>query len=132
MYVTWKRFRQQEAEALTPKPYKYPVTVRQGCRIEEIGEKEIVLLDRDFRQSTLPYDAIVTCWTRPNTRLLEELRAAGRPVINVGDSVQPRNLHAAVREGAAAGLAIEENLLFNPNHALIDGLPADVLGQLTR
>ena len=132
MYVTWKRFRQTEAEALSSKPYKYPVTVHQGCRIEEIGEKEIALLDRDFRQSTLPYDAIVTCWTRPNTRLLEELQAAGRPVINVGDSVQPRNLHAAVREGAAAGLAIEENLLFNPNHALIDGLPADVLGQLTR
>jgi 2,4-dienoyl-CoA reductase-like NADH-dependent reductase (Old Yellow Enzyme family)/thioredoxin reductase len=132
MYVTWKRFRQEEAEALTPKPYKHPVTVHQGCRVEEIGEKEITLLDRDFRQRTVAYDAIVTCWTRSNTALLEELQAAGRPVINVGDSVQPRNLHAAVREGAAAGLAIEENLLFNPNHALIDALPADVLGQLTR
>ncbi len=132
MYVTWKRFRQSEAEALSSKPYKHPVTVHQGCRIEEIGEKEIVLSDRDFHRSTLAYDAIVTCWTRPNTRLLEELRAAGRPVLNVGDAVAPRNLHAAVREGAAAGLAIEENLLFNPNHALLDGLPADVLGQLSR
>jgi thioredoxin reductase len=132
MYVTWKRFRQTEAEALSSKPYKYPVTVHQGCRIEEIGEKQIVLVDRDFRKSTIAYDAIVTCWTRPNTRLLEELRAAGRPVINVGDAVRPRNLHAAVREGAAAGLLIEESLLFNPNHALIDGLPVDVLGQLVR
>jgi 2,4-dienoyl-CoA reductase-like NADH-dependent reductase (Old Yellow Enzyme family)/thioredoxin reductase len=132
MYVSWKRFRQEEAEALSSKPYKYPVTVHQGCRLEEIGEKELTLLDRDFRKSTLSYDAIVTCWTRPNTGLLEELRAAGRPVLNVGDSVSPRNLHAAVREGAAAGLAIEENLLFNPNHALLDELPADVLGQLAR
>jgi NADPH-dependent 2,4-dienoyl-CoA reductase/sulfur reductase-like enzyme len=132
MYVTWKRFRQEEAEALSSKPYKYPVTVHQGCRLEEIGEKEITMIDRDFRESSVAYDAIVTCWTRPNTRLVEELRAAGRPVINVGDSVSPRNLHAAVREGAAAGLAIEEDLLFNPNHALIDELPADVLGQLTR
>ncbi len=132
MYVTWKRFRQEEAEALTARPYKHPVTVHQGCRIEEIGERQIVLLDRDFRQLTVAYDAIVTCWTRPNTRLAEELRAAGRPVINVGDSVQPRNLHAAVREGAAAGLAIEESLLFNPNQALVDRLPADVLGQLAR
>ena len=24
MYVTWKRFRQEEAEALTSKPYKHP------------------------------------------------------------------------------------------------------------
>ena len=132
MYVTWKRFRQTEAEALSSKPYKYPVTVHQGCRIDEIGEKEIVLLDRDFRKSIVAYDSIVTCWTRPNTRLLEELRAAAHPVINVGDSVAPRNLHAAVREGAAAGLAIEEHLLFNPNHALIDELPADVRGQLLR
>jgi hypothetical protein len=37
-----------------------------------------------------------------------------------------------VREGAAAGLAVEESLIFNPNHALVDGLPADVLGQLAR
>jgi thioredoxin reductase len=132
MYVTWKRFRQSEAEALSSKPYKYPVTVHQGCLIEEIGEKELLLVDRDFRKKSLAYDAIVTCWTRPNTALLDELRAAGRPVINVGDAVAPRNLHAAVREGAAAGLAIEENLLFNPNQALIDALPADVLGQLTR
>jgi 2,4-dienoyl-CoA reductase-like NADH-dependent reductase (Old Yellow Enzyme family)/thioredoxin reductase len=132
MYVTWKRFRQSEAEALSSKPYKYPVTVHQGCRLEEIGDQQIVLSDRDFRRSTVAYDAIVTCWTRPNTALLGELRAAGRPVLNVGDAVAPRNLHAAVREGAAAGLAIEENLLFNPNQALIDALPADVLGQLTR
>jgi thioredoxin reductase len=132
MYVTWKRFRQSEAEALSSKPYKYPVTVHQGCLIEEIGEKELLLVDRDFRKKSLAYDAIVTCWTRPNTRLLEELRAAGRPVVNVGDAVSPRNLHAAVREGAAAGLAVEDSLLFNPNQALVDGLPADVLGQLTR
>jgi NADPH-dependent 2,4-dienoyl-CoA reductase/sulfur reductase-like enzyme len=131
MYVTWKRFRQSEAEALSSKPYKYPVTVHQGCRLEEIEDQQIVLIDRDFRRSTVAYDAIVTCWTRPNTALLGELRAAGRPVINVGDAVAPRNLHAAVREGATAGLAIEENLLFNPNQALIDALPADVLGQLT-
>jgi hypothetical protein len=53
-------------------------------------------------------------------------------VTNIGDSVAPRNLHAAVREGAAAGMSIDADMLFNPNQALIDGLPADVLGQLTR
>jgi 2,4-dienoyl-CoA reductase-like NADH-dependent reductase (Old Yellow Enzyme family)/thioredoxin reductase len=132
MYVTWKRFRQGEAEALTSKPYKYPVTVHQGCHVEEIGEKELVLVDRDFRKKTLAYDSIVTCWTRPNTELLEQIRAAGLPVTNIGDSVAPRNLHAAGREGASVGMSIDAHMLFNPNQALIDGLPADVLGQLSR
>ena len=30
MYVTWKRFRQEEAEALAAKPYKFPVKVLPG------------------------------------------------------------------------------------------------------
>ena len=29
-------------------------------------------------------------------------------------------------------MAIEEHALFNPNHALMDGTPIDVVGQLTR
>ena len=132
MYVTWKRFRQTDAEALHSKPYKYPVTVHQGCTIDEIREKEVVLVDRDFRKTAVPYDSIVTCWTRPNTKLLAALKAAGLPVVNVGDSVSPRNLHAAVREGATAGLLLDGNRLFNSNDAMVSDLPLDVLGQLTR
>ena len=132
MYVTWKRFHQQEAEALHDKPYKFPVTVRSGCLIDEIKDKEVVLVDRDFQKSVVAYDSIVTCWTRPNTELLDQLKAAGIPVVNVGDSVSPRNLHAAVREGAAAGLALDGNTLFNPNDALMNEVPLDVMGQLVR
>jgi 2,4-dienoyl-CoA reductase-like NADH-dependent reductase (Old Yellow Enzyme family) len=132
MYVTWKRFKQQEAEALSSKPYKYPVTIRQGCLVDEIKEKEVVLVDRDFNRSTVAYDSIVTCWTRPQTELLDELKAAGVPVLNVGDSVSPRNLHAAVREGAAAGLMIDGDMLLNSNDAPMNELPMDVRGQLVR
>ncbi len=35
--------------------------------------------------------------------LLGELRAAGVHVLNVGDSVRPRNLYHAVKEGSAFG-----------------------------
>ena len=69
----------------------------------------------------VPCDNVVTCWTRPNTALLAELKAAGLPVVNVGDSVSPRNLHAAVREGATAAMALDEHVLFNPNDSLVDG-----------
>ena len=88
-------------------------------------------MDKNFQKTTLPIDDIVTCWTRPNTAFLGELKAAGLPVVNVGDSVRPRNLHAAVREGAAFGLTLDEEMLFNPNHVM-DHLPLDVLGQLSR
>jgi thioredoxin reductase len=132
MYVAWKRFRLEEAEALTPKPYAHPVTVRQGCMIDEIREKDVVLIDRDFTRTAVPCDSIVTCWTRPDTGLLDLLKAAGRPVINVGDSVSPRNLHAAVREGSAAGLSLDGEPMFNPNDAVMDGMPIDLVGQLTR
>ena len=52
--------------------------------------------------------------------------------MNAGDSKAPRNLHAAVMEGATFGLKLEEHVLMNPNHSVIDTLPADVRGQLTR
>ncbi len=132
MYVTWKRFRQTDAEALHSTPYRYPVTVHQGCMIDEIREKEIVLVDKDFTRTVVPCDSIVTCWTRPNTELLGQLKAAGVPVVNVGDSVSPRNLHAAVREGARAGLVLDGHMLVNPNGALIDEVPMDVRAQLAR
>ena len=52
--------------------------------------------------------------------------------MNAGDSKAPRNLHAAVMEGATFGLKLEEHVRMNPNHSVIDTLPADVRGQLTR
>jgi 2,4-dienoyl-CoA reductase-like NADH-dependent reductase (Old Yellow Enzyme family)/thioredoxin reductase len=132
MYVALKRFRQLEPEALTEKPYKYPVKILAGCLIDEIREKEVVLVDRDFNRSTLACDSTVTCWTRPETELLGALKAAGVPVLNVGDSVSPRNLHAAVREGTQAGRMIDGDMLFNSNDAPMSGLPMDVRGMLVR
>jgi len=53
-------------------------------------------------------------------------------VVNVGDAVSVRNLYWAVKEGSDFGMALDEHLLFNSNHAILDDLPGDVLGQLTR
>lgn len=44
----------------------------------------------------------------------------------------PRNLHAAVQEGAGLGLVLDEHKFFNPNNAFIDELSLDIAGQLTR
>ena len=132
MYVLRKRFKQTDAEALTSKPFKHPVTVIESATLEEVRQGEVVLIDKDFRRTVVPCDNVVTCWTRPNTALLAEMKAAGLPVVNVGDSVSPRNLHAAVREGATAAMALGEQVLFNPNDSLVTDLPLDVASQLAR
>lgn len=130
MYVLRKRFQQTDAEALHSKPFKYPVKVIENSTVYSVEEGKVVVLDKDFRRTELAIDDVVTCHTRSNTALFDELRAAGVPVVNAGDSKSPRNLHAAVWEGANFGLKLEENVLMNPNHSVIDELPADVRGQL--
>lgn len=132
MYVMRKRFAQTDAEALDSKPYKYPVKVIENSTIYSIEEGKVVVMDKNFNRTELDIDDVVTCHTRSNTALFDELRAAGVPVINAGDSKQPRNLHAAVFEGATFGLKLEESVLMNPNHSVVNDLPADVRGQLAR
>jgi hypothetical protein len=132
MYVARKRFAQGDAEVLESRPYKHPVTVITSTTVAEIRDGEVVLQDKDFNRTVIPADDIVTCHTRPEIGLFTELRAAGIHVLNVGDSVRPRNLYHAVKEGSDFGLAVDEHLLFNPNGAIVNELPVDVLAQLTR
>ncbi|HEY3335603.1 MAG TPA: hypothetical protein VGK16_10260, partial [Candidatus Limnocylindrales bacterium] len=97
-----------------------------------IREGSVVLQDASFGRSELEVDDVVTCHVRPELELFAALQAAGVRVLNAGDSVAPRNLYHAVKEGSAVGLAVDEQLLFNPNGAIVDRLPIDVLAQLTR
>ena len=132
MYVLRKRFAQGDAEVLSSRPYKHPVTVITSTTVAEVSAGSVVLQDKDFGRTVLEVDDVVTCHTRPEVALFGELRAAGVRVLNVGDSVAPRNLYHAVKEGSAFGLAVDQHLLFNPNGAIVNDLPMDVLAQLTR
>jgi thioredoxin reductase len=132
MYVLRKRFAQGDAEVLSSRPYKHPVTVITSTTVESINGTTVVLRDRDFNRTTIEVDDVVTCHTRPEPGIFEELRAAGVNVITVGDAIRPRNLYQAVKEGATFGLMVDEHLLFNSNGAILNELPMDVLGQLTR
>jgi hypothetical protein len=133
MYVLRKRFAQGDAEVLESRPYKYPVTVLTETTVREIREGEVVLQDKDFTRTTLAIDSIVGCHTRPRLELFEELRAAGVHVVNVGrlrEAAQPLPRRQGRRRHRPREL--DEHLLFNPNHAILNDLPIDVLGQLTR
>jgi NADPH-dependent 2,4-dienoyl-CoA reductase/sulfur reductase-like enzyme len=130
MYVLRKRFAQTDAEGLDSRPFKYPVRVLENSRITEIRGDQVTIEDKSFQTTELEADDIVTCHTRPNDGFFQELKAAGIPAVNAGDAVRPRNLRAAVHEGAAFGLNLESYVLLNPNGAVVDELPLDVAGQL--
>lgn len=132
MYVAFKRFNLEEAEALEPKPYKHAVKVMESSTVLEVQDGKVVVQDKDYNQIELDIDTVVTCHVKPNTAFLDEMRAAGLNVVNVGDAVMPRNLHAAVNEGAVFGKNVEGHAMINPNNAAVNDLPIDILGQLTR
>ena len=131
MYVALKRFNQDEAEALDPKPYKYPVDIMESTTVLEVKDGSVVVQDKNFVRTELEIDTVVNCHVRPNVDFLNEMKAAGIEAVNVGDAVAPRNLHAAVNEGAVFGKNVDGDALLNSNGAPINDLPLDVLGQLT-
>jgi len=132
MYVFRKRFNQGDAEALESKPFKHPVRILESSTLDVIKEGEVDILDSSFNRSTIACDHVVSCWTKPDTELLDKLKAEGIAVVQAGDAVKPRNLHAAVEEGAQIGRIADGNKLFNSNRAMVDDLPLDVLDQLKR
>lgn len=132
MYVAYKRFKLDEAEALVPKPYKYPVDIMVSTTILSIEDNKVTVLDSHFNKVELAIDTVVSCHIKPNLELLKEARLAGIKIANIGDSVTPRNLHAAVNEGAVFGKNVEGDALINPNFAAMNNLPVDVQQQLTR
>jgi 2,4-dienoyl-CoA reductase-like NADH-dependent reductase (Old Yellow Enzyme family)/NADPH-dependent glutamate synthase beta subunit-like oxidoreductase len=130
MYVLRKRFNQTDAEALSSKPFAHPVTVLTGCSVYEIRDGEVVITDKEFNQTVLRIDTVVSCFTTPDTALLHEMKAAGLKVVNIGDSLKSRNLNAAVTEGANFGAFVDGDIVFNSNEALVDNLPLDVMEEL--
>jgi len=132
MYVLRKRFNLDEAEALEPKPFKYPVKVYEKSKIIEVTDDGVILIDKDFNETFIECDHVVSCWVRPNLEIPQMLSSAGIPFINIGDAHTPGNLHAAVKSGANVGLLIDENMLVNPNNFFVTDLPIDILGQIIR
>ncbi len=126
MYVLRKRFALSDAEALDSKPFKHPVRLVQSSEIVEIRDNAVVVMNDRFEKQEIPADTVVCCRMVPDRSLYDQLRAAGIPVVNVGDSVAPRNLHSAVREGAEAARVLEGAPLVNPNGRVVDTLSLEL------
>lgn len=129
MYVLKKRFALKEAEALDSKPYKYPVDIIESSTLLEVGGGYAIIQSKAFQLSRIVTDAVVSCYTRSNTAFLDEMRAAGIPVVNAGDSDKVRNLHHAILAGATFGKDVDASALVNPNHSPVNGLPLEIAAQ---
>lgn len=134
MYVSRKNFNQEHAEGLEQKKtYKYPVVVHQNTTVYQIKDHSVILMDRDFRKLELAVDTVVNCHVKPDVEFFNRMVSEGLNVVNAGDSVEVRNLHSAVDEGAMFGLKLDEKaLIFNPNNTVVNDLPLDVYGMLIR
>jgi len=77
------------------------------CIGEWHGDAATLVDILDMSESRRPFDALVLATTPvAETWLADGLRAAGVPVVTVGDCVAPRHAPAATYEGRAAALAI--------------------------
>ncbi|MGM0432105.1 MAG: FAD-dependent oxidoreductase [Spirochaetota bacterium] len=130
MYVIRKRFKQTDAEALSSKPFPHPVDVLTSSSIVEIKKGSVIVMGNDFKKKEVACDTIVNCNTRPNTDLLDKLKAAGVYTVNVGDSSKVRGLHEAVKEGSDFGFSIDGDVVINPNEAFIEDVQLDITGMI--
>ena len=129
MYVLRKRFELGDAEALNSRPFKHRVKVETSSDIIEIKNGSIVLNQwaGSLTRKEIQADNVVCCFVEPDRSLYEELVKEGVPVMNVGDSVAPRNLSAAVREGALTGKNISDAVIMNPNNTVVDEVPTEIM-----
>ncbi len=122
-----KRFACGNGEGLKGKRFDQPVSIIAGTTVTAIGEDgQVKLLDHSFNQSSLTVDNVVLASVVSDSSFYEELIRAGVTAIQIGDLKRPRNLLSAVREGANAGLTLDEGLMLNANRAPVSRLPAEV------
>lgn len=94
---------------MMPRLKKYGVTLLTGTQVLHIDDRGIVTVKTpDGGERTLPaFDTLVAAvGYRPETRLAEELRAAGIPFTSIGDCDHVAKILNAAESGLAAGAAL--------------------------
>jgi hypothetical protein len=125
--VMMKRFAGSNGEGLKSKTIEHPVTVISDSTVVEITEAGVVtLMDNRFQKQTLQADNVVLASVVPDGSLHQQLIESGTAATLIGDAAKVRNLHAAVTDGANAGLTLDEGLMLNANRLAISRLPTEV------
>ena len=123
--VLKRRFNLENGRGLEGIPYQHKVDVYTNTALLEIRDGEAECIDRTLRRFVIPCDTVVFAEQKANSRLYDELKAAGLNVVNMGDSKTVRNIRGACTDGANAGLLLDDHLFTNANGVLTGNLPLD-------
>ena len=125
--IMFKRFAGGNGEGLKGRSFAHPVTVIPHTSVLEIQQDgTVVLLDSQFRKSTVHADTVVLADVQPNDDLYVPLLEAGTKVVKIGDARQVRNLRGAITDGANVALCIEADAVLNANLQLVSNLPSEI------
>jgi thioredoxin reductase len=125
--VMMKRFAGGNGEGLRLKTFKHPVTIIENSSVLEVKKnKEVIIVDNEFKRTTLKVDTVVLGNVEPNDALYQKLLDASLAVTKIGDAKKVRNLRSAVTEGANVGLTLDEGATLNANDGLISSLPTGI------
>ena len=78
-----------------------------GATIVEIGDKEVVVVDKEGKKRLIPADTVVLATHREaNQELWKAMEGAAVEIHRIGDCAAPRKVRAAIHEGFRAGVQI--------------------------
>ena len=78
-----------------------------NTRVQEITDEGVIVADAGGAETLLPADTVVLAISRRSCqRLLSELEFFCDELYAIGDAVQPRSMHNAIREGYLLGIRI--------------------------
>jgi 2,4-dienoyl-CoA reductase-like NADH-dependent reductase (Old Yellow Enzyme family)/thioredoxin reductase len=131
--VLMKRLKGGNGEGLKGKTCEQPVTIiGQSTVIEILKDGEVILMDNNFKRTSLKVDHVVLAIVEKNDDLYNSFLEAGLKVVKIGDANSVRNVKGAVTEGANAALTLEKDAVLNANNALISNFPTEVQFQLKK
>jgi len=78
-----------------------------NTRVQEITDEGVLVADAGGAETLVPADTVVLAISRRSCqRLLSELEFVCDELYAIGDAVQPRSMHNAIREGYLLGIRI--------------------------
>ncbi len=86
---------------------KYGVEIITGLRLSRVEDHGVWAVAGDGKELFMDAERVVlTVGNRPENRLFEAIKSLGKPVHQIGDSLEPRTAKTAIAEGALIGRRI--------------------------
>lgn len=82
------------------------VNVFASCKVKEITDTGVAIIDPDGKEHTLPADTVIVAIMQSRKELEEPLKAICNEVYTIGDALSPRRANNAIHDGYRTGMKI--------------------------